>query len=356
MAVIVVVLGTITLTIWRAYVKPDPGDVASTEKMAFPLPDEPSIAVLPFTNMSEDPKQEFLCDGMTEGIITALSSVSRLFVIARSSTSTYKGKPVKVKQVSEELGVRYVLEGSVQRSGDRVRITAQLIDALTGNHLWAKRYDRDLKDLFALQDEITVNIVTNVRSKLELGGETLRLEKLADKYYRGKQGLDCYLKILEANAYFLRWNIEDNNLARRFAEEAIAMCPENPIGYRCSVGSTFAIISLATRSPLGRLLRKVWNWPGKALAMDDSIADSHSLLGNIYQTQRDYDKAIAEHERAVALNPTSYALLNYAASLDTCRQAGRGHSVIPESNSTQPLRSNQFISVLRQRPPGYGAV
>ena len=201
MAAIVVVLGTITLAIWEAYLKPNPGDVASIEKMAFPLPDKPSIAVLPFANMSEDPKQEFLCDGMTEGIITALSRVPRLFVIARTSTSTYKGKPVKVKQVSEELGVRYVLEGSVQRSGDRVRITAQLIDALTGNHLWAKRYDRDLKDIFALQDEITINILTNVRVKLTDGGDASRAEKFAEKYYRGKQGLDCYLKLMEADGY-----------------------------------------------------------------------------------------------------------------------------------------------------------
>ena len=326
MAVILVVLGTITLALWEAYLKPASGDVASTEKMAFPLPDEPSIAVLPFANMSEDPKQEFLCDGMTEGIITALSSVSRLFVIARSSTSTYKGKPVKVKQVSEELGVRYVLEGSIQRSGDRVRITAQLIDALTGNHLWAKRYDRDLKDIFALQDEITVNIVTNVKSKLELGGETLRLEKLADKYYRGKQGLDCYLKILEANTYFLRWNIEDNNLARRFAEEAIAMCPENPIGYQMLGWIYLRDYQLGNTKSPRETLEKSMELARKSLAMDDSIADSHSLLGNIYSAQRDHDKAIAEHERAMALNPTSYALLNYAASLTI---AGRPEEAIP---------------------------
>ena len=169
MAAIVVVLGAITLAIWRTHSKPDPDDVASIEKMAFPLPDEPSIAVLPFVNMSGDPKQEFLCDGMTEEIITALSKVPRMFVIARNSTFTYKGKPVKVKQVSEELGVRYVLEGSLQRSGDRVRITAQLIDALTGNHLWAERYDRDLKDIFALQDEITIKILNGVQVKLTTG-------------------------------------------------------------------------------------------------------------------------------------------------------------------------------------------
>ncbi len=123
--------------------------------MAFPLPDKPSIAVLPFNNLSGDPEQEYFSDGLTEEIISALSSVPKLFVIARNSTFTYKGKPVKVQQVSEELGVRYVLEGSVKKGGDKIRITAQLIDALSGHHLWAERYDRNLEDIFAVQDEIT---------------------------------------------------------------------------------------------------------------------------------------------------------------------------------------------------------
>src|SRR4030043_2259623 len=160
-------------------------EVASKEKMAFQLPDVPSIAVLPFVNMSEDPKQEFLRDGITENIITALTKVARLFVISRQSTFSYKGKPVKVKQESEELGVRYVLEGSVQRSGDRIRINAQLIDALTGHHIWAERYDRDLTDLFALQDEITLKILTAIQVKLT-EGETSR----AAAYAGGKQDLD----------------------------------------------------------------------------------------------------------------------------------------------------------------------
>ena len=188
--------------IWKIYLEPCPDyDVASIDKMNFPLPDVPSIAVLPFVNLSGDPKQEFLCDGMTEEIITALAKVPKLFVIARNSTFTYKGKPVKVNQVSEDLGVRYVLEGGIQRSGDRVRITVQLIDALTGHHLWAERYDRDLKDIFALQDEIAIKILTGVQMKLEggeFGGDVSRTEKYAEKYYRGKQGLDCYLKLTEA--------------------------------------------------------------------------------------------------------------------------------------------------------------
>ena len=133
------------------------------EKMAFPLPDKPSIAVLPFTNMSDDPKQDYLADGLAEEIINALSKLSSVFVIARNSTFTYKGKPVKVQQVAEELGVQYVLEGSVRKMGDKVRITAQLVDALTGNHLMSEQYERDLKDIFALQDDVTMKVLTSLR-------------------------------------------------------------------------------------------------------------------------------------------------------------------------------------------------
>jgi TolB-like protein len=130
------------------------------DKPPMPLPDKPSIAVLAFDNMTGDPQQEYLSDGISENIISALSNISNLFVIARNSTFTYKGKPARVQQIGRELGVRYVLEGSVQRAGDRLRVTAQLIDATTGNHLWSERYDRDLKDIFAVQDEITKKIIT----------------------------------------------------------------------------------------------------------------------------------------------------------------------------------------------------
>ena len=230
-AAIAVVLGAIALATLRSHFRSASADVASIEKMAFPLPDKPSIAVLPFANMSRDPKQEFLCDGITESIITALSRIPRLFVISRTSTFTYKGKLVKAKQVSEELGVRYVLEGSVQRSDDRVRITSQLVDALAGDNLWVKSYDRDLKDIFALEDEIALNILTNMQVKIVYGGDASRAENIADKYYRGKQGLECYLKLMEAAGYYERWNIEDNNRARRMIEEAITLCPDNPMGY-----------------------------------------------------------------------------------------------------------------------------
>ncbi len=195
-------------------------EVASKEKMAFPLPDVPSIAVLPFVNMSKDPDQEFLCDAMTEEIISALSKVPRLFVIARNSTFTYKGKPVKVKQVSEELGVRYVLEGSFQRSGDNVRINAQLIDALKGDHPWAESYDRHLKDRFAVQDEITLKIVKAMQMKLTEGESALLTEK-----WPCSENLQCYLKYLEAGKYWLQRSPESAYIARRKAQEVLALCP-----------------------------------------------------------------------------------------------------------------------------------
>jgi len=301
-------------------------EVASKEKMAFPLPDVPSIAVLPFVNMSGDPKQEFLCDGMTEEIITHLSKIPRMFVIARNSTFIYKGKPVEVKEVSEKLGVRYVLEGSLQRSGDHVRITAQLIDALTGNHLWAESYDRELKDIFALQDEITMKVLTATQVKL-VGGDVSRAEKYAEKYYRGKQGLDCYLKLMEAGGYAARYTIQDNNERRRIAEEAIALCPEDPMGY---VQLGFAYQQdywLSNMESPQETIEKVGEMARKALAMDDSISRAHSLLCWFYLYKREYDKAAVVGERAVALNPSGTLELDiFGIAL---RYVGRSEEATP---------------------------
>jgi adenylate cyclase len=309
-------------------------EVASREKMAFPLPDVPSIAVLPFVNMSEDPKQEFLCDGITEEIITALTKVRDLFVISRQSTFTYKGKPVKVKQVSEELGVRYVLEGSVQRSGDRIRITAQLIDALTGHHLWAERYERDLKDVFALQDEITMKVLTATQVKLTTGEETLT----STKYFRGKQGLDCYLKYLEGLKYFQGRNIEDNRMAWRIAEEAIAMCPEFPMAYVLMAWVHVGEYWLGSGKSPRESIEKGIEMAQKALALDDSIASAHGLLGHLHALKREHDKAIAELERAVALDPSGAEVhMRYAMSL---MYVGRSEEAI--AMCQKAIRLNPF--------------
>jgi adenylate cyclase len=310
--------------VYKTVTPPPPKEeVASKEKMAFPLPDVPSIAVLPFVNMSEDPKQEFFSDGVTEEIITALSKVRHLFVISRQSTFSYKGKPVKVKQVSEELGVRYVLEGSVQRSGDRIRINAQLIDALTGRHIWAELYDRDLKDIFALQDEITMKILTAIQVKLKTAEEVSR----AEKYYKGKQGLDSYLKILEGYKYLEGHNVEDGRAARRCGEEAIAICPELPPAY-VLLGLVHSMeYWTSSGKSLQDSIEKGIEAAQKALALDDSNARAHALLGDFYWLKREYDKAISEGERAIALAPGEAVVhIMYAKNLVF---AGRSEEAIP---------------------------
>ena len=288
--------------------------------MALSLPDKPSIAVLPFVNMSGDPKQEFFSDGITEDIITALSKVPMLFVIARNSTFTYKGKPVKVKQISEELGVQYVLEGSVQRSADRVRITAQLIDALTGHHIWAERYDRDLKDIFALQDEVTSNILTAMQVKITEGEQALHRDK-------GIRNLNCYLKLLEGRNYSNRFDIEGNNLARRMGEEALAMCPESSSAYHLLAITHMMDYWLGSGKSPQESIEKAIELAQKAIALDDAYAQAHGLLSYPYSVKREYEKALAEGERAVALDPNGADVHVYYASSLT--YAGRPEEAIP---------------------------
>ena len=249
-----------------------PVEKASKERMAFPLPDKPSIAVLPFNNLSGDPGQEYFSDGLTEEIISALSGVPKLFVIARNSTFTYKGKPVKVQQVSEELGVRYVLEGSVRQAGDKIRISAQLVDALDGRHLWAKRYDRNLSDIFAVQDEITKEIITAMQVTLT-GGEGI---KAASK---GTDNLEAYLKCLQANELIHQINPESNALGRQLAEEAIALDPDYAWAYytlgRTHVVDVWVGTSKSPKESLGKAIELMQ----KALALDDTLAEAHGSIG-----------------------------------------------------------------------------
>jgi len=260
------------------------------------LPDKPSIAVLPFVNMSGDPGQEYFSDGLTEQIINGLCRVIDLFVIARNSSFAYKGKSVSVQQVGKELGVRYVLEGSVQKAGERVRITAQLIDATTGYHLWSENYDRDLSDIFALQDEITLKIIDAMHIKLTWGeqarlweGETNNIQAF-DKRMRG---LECFFRI----------NEKDNKQARHFFEEAINIDKGYALAY---IVLGFAhIIDLTfgwSKSPIDSFEKAEKNVE-KALSMNDSIDLAHSLLGWIYGFKRQHDEAIKAGERAIELNP-----------------------------------------------------
>ncbi|MDX2321479.1 MAG: adenylate/guanylate cyclase domain-containing protein [Moritella sp.] len=269
---------------------------ASVEKMAYPLPDKPSIAVLPFDNLSGIPDQDYLADGITENIITALSYIPEIFVIARNSTFTYKGKAVKAQKVAEDLGVRYILEGSVQRAGDRLRITAQLIDATTGRHLWADRYDRDLQDLFVLQDEITLKIVFALEVKLSVGVQTRLTRKTMPN-------LEAWSYYVRGFGHMKRHNKTDNAKARELFERAASLDP----GYApvlTALGFTHFDDARHgwSESREESRLRAV-ELAKKALALDDSDPMIHALWGAIYLKQKRYDQAIAEGEKSVALGP-----------------------------------------------------
>ncbi len=316
-AVLIIIAGA--LAIWNFYLRP-PFEPASAEKMAFSLPDKPSIAVLPFDNMSRDPNQEYFSDGITEAIITALSSVPELFVIARNSTFTYKGRPVKVKQVAEELGVQYVLEGSVQESGGIVRITAQLIDALMGHHLWAESYDRKSEDIFALQDEITMKVITELRVKLA-GGEDKRLAEPCTT------NLKAYLKYLEAMKHFVLWNKEDNLLAQRLAEEATVLEPRYACAFSLLGGTYLAEVVFGSSTSPKQSIAKAKENIDKAIALNPSLSGPHSMLAMIYRMTGQHERAIEQAEKALAIDPDSiFSLRELGASL---RFAGRSVEAIP---------------------------
>ena len=324
-------------------------EVASKEKMAFSLPDKPSIAVLPFTNISGEKELEYFSDGLAEGIINGLSKSDNIFVIARNSTFTYKGKPVKVKQVAEEMGVRYVIEGSVQQERNRVRITAQLIDALTGRHLFSERYDRELKDILNLQDEITLKVLTAVQVKLTKG-EAARLSE------KGTKNLDAYLKVLQAAEYKGgTLNKERVERAIELLEEAIALDPEYAYAYSVLCTAHFDLVIIgASESPRESLQRAV-ELGKKAVALDDSNSSVHACLTFPYIYLREFDKAISEAEKAISLSPNSaqaYWALGTALNL-----SGRPQEAIPilqKSLRLSPIPvHSQVLGVLAS---AYGAL
>ena len=260
------------------------------------LPGKPSIAVLPFVNMSDDPKQGFFSDGITEEIITGLSKIPQLSVVARNSTFIYKDKPVNAQQLGRELGVQYLLEGSVQKAGDRVRISAQLIDTKTGHHLWAERYDHNLKDIFALQDDITLKIMTALQVKLTHGEQ-------ARTYMRGTQNLEAYEKILEGFEYYFHFNKDGNIMARRIAEEVIVIDPDYSKGYVLLAFTLLRNVMFGWSKSPEESISRAKELAEKALAMDNASATAHALLSNIYLVKGHYDQAIAELEKALTLNP-----------------------------------------------------
>ena len=296
-------------------------------KLAFPLPKKPSIAVLPFNNLSGDKTQDYLADGLSENIITALSKVSEMFVIARNSTFTYKGKPVKVQRVAEELGVRYVLEGSVQKSGERIRVTAQLIDAVKGHHLWSERYDRKLTELFAVQDEITLKIVTALQVKLTEGEQ-------ARARGRSPNNLQAWGYYIRGQRLFRRMGKEDNARAQRLFKRAIKLDGQYAAAWAYLAWTYWADVQFGWSASRPKSFRMAEEALSKAIALDPEYPRAHNIKARLHTYRREYDRALAATRKALELGPnmayinansalTMYRLGNWDEAIGLSRRAVR---------------------------------
>ena len=295
--------------VWR-WQSDVPGVPATGPADTLALPEKPSIAVLPFDNMSGDPEQDYFSDGITEDIITDLSKISGLFIIARNSAFAYKGKVGDVQRVSRELGVRYVLEGSVRKAGGRVRITAQLVDGRTGGHLWAERYDRDLTDIFAVQDEVTDEIVS-----------TLSLKLTAAERGRGPaqdtDNPEAYDYLLRGRGQLLRATRQGNAEARRMFEKARELDPAYASAYaRLAQAHTQEMMQGWSESP-AESLDRAYAFSEQALALDDSSPLVHGVLAYVCLWRREHARAMAEAERAIALDANNADSYNALASILT---------------------------------------
>jgi adenylate cyclase len=318
------------------------------ERPSLALPDKPSLAVLPFQNMSGDPEQEYFADGVVEDIITALSRIRWLFVIARSSTFTYKGQAIDVKRVGRELGVRYVLEGSVRKGGNRVRVTAQLIDAGSGAHVWAERFDRDLSDIFAVQDEITAHVTAVIEPALAEAEQQRVLRKPPER-------LDTWEAYQRGLWHFYKYGPEDSKIAQTFFRQAIALDPKFAPGhYGYALALQWDIWHYSGR-PFGEVQGIPRDEALLAVALDKD-AMAHAILAHIRMWGSEWDAAIAEARTAHALNPNSAFVISMLGcvlsfggyreeALERLRQAMRASPHDPLTWLwTQWIASTQFYA------------
>jgi adenylate cyclase len=331
-ALIVLIVAAGAFAIWNFYFRPPPMEPASVEKMAYPLPEKPSIAVLPFDNLSGDPEQEYIADGITENIITALSHISQMFVIARNSSFTYKGKPVKVQQVSEELGVRYILEGSILKSGEKIRITAQLIDALTGGHIWSKRFDRDFDDLFALIDEITWAIAVELQVELTEG-------EMARK--PTTDNLDAWLYLEKARKHFApEKGKEGITKSRTLLKKALEIDPDYAGAVTMLAWTHFIDARYGLSDSRKESFKRAVELAKKSLALDDKQPLVHELFIFLYLFQKQHEKAVEEGRKTLALGPNRatgyisfcealYRSGNFEEAVPMCENAIRLHPHTP---------------------------
>jgi adenylate cyclase len=296
------------------------------------LPDRPSIAVLPFQNMSGDPEQEYFADGITEDITTALSRLRWFFVIARNSSFSYKGKVIDVRVIGREIGVRYVLEGSVRKSGGQLRVTAQLIDAMSGNQIWAQRYDRELADIFALQDEITANVVATIEPQL-----------YAAEDYRAKQkppeNLDAWGCVARGLSLILKLTKHDNAASQELLKKAITIDPSYAQAHSLLAFS----LSLANSwgwQPSQSVLPPAWDAAQRAIRLDPDNPWAHLALGHVHRQRLELQDAVAEFQNAIALNP-NFAFAHTHLGLALCF-LGRSEEALVELDTAERLSPRDF--------------
>ena len=329
--------------VWRWAGDPNAATGGNTSAgQGLSLPDKPSIAVLPFTNMSGDPEQEFLADGLAEDIITALSKISEMFVIARNSTFAYKGKSPDIRQVAEELGVRSVLEGSIRRAGNRVRITAQLIDAESGSHLWAERYDRQVVDIFDLQDEITQEIVTALEVKMTKG-EQIRVRR------RQTNNLDAWDAYVRALSHLIRFTREDNAMAQELGTRAANLDPDFAAAHTLLAFTHQADARLGWAQSSAEALELGVNAALRALAIDENDADAHAMLGTLRAMQHRYDEGLEAGRRAIKLAPS--AADHYVWSAVTLNLVGRAEeaaNLIEKAMRLSPFYPDYYLGIIAQ--------
>ena len=320
---------------WKYFYLPTPVEIDPENKMTFDLPKGPSIAVLPFDNMTGDPEEEFFCDGFTENVISSLSHIPGLFVIARNSTFAYKGHSINVQQIGRDLGADYVLEGSIQRSTDRIRITAQLINTNSGYHEWSETYDREIKDIFHLQDEITLSIIMEVGIILVSGKQGIERSAGADN-------LRLTIEGLKLRALFLKGDKESNKLVQKELIGLKDLYPDNTLIY-VGLGNTYLMeLWHGTCDNPIVCIGKATEAARKALSLDENSSDAHALSGYIFLMKKEHDKAIAAVKHALKLNPNN---------ADAYLQLG-----LILSHSDRPLEAIEFCNKairLNPLPPAY---
>jgi len=330
---IAIVVGTIFLVLHVSFKPPHThASIPPPPSPALELPDTSSIAVLPLINMSGDREQDYFSDGITDDLITDLSRLPGLFVIASNSTFTYKAKPTKLQDVSKELGVKYVLEGGVRKAGDQVRITVQLADATTGEQLWAERYDRPFRDIFGLQDEIVRRIVTTLNLQLTLAQQGFLIP-------RTTENLEAYDDLLRGSEYMVRFTRDGNTKARQMFEKAIALDPRYALAYSV-LGANYYLGRVLNSEP--NALERAFQLEKRAIALDDSLAFAHSQLSLIYMQKGQPDNALSEAQQRIVLDPNSawgyFSLADVMNHLARPGDApGGGEGDAPRSPPSRPL-------------------